>query len=1095
MKRHVIFLLTFFCSVFCYSQETGNPLVDKIQLIKTQHGDSIARLYLESKKDSLEQKGEMPSYLLLWGVLTSNMWNEKPTESLRHEYKEYLESIISGEIKSDDYTPTFELLSPLWQLTYDYYNMLYNEGDKETALSLLLNIHRWFKPYEEARKSKGYAQSLLDLCVILIRDMHKYKEGDPYCKEYNKIAPLVYGDNSAEYALSIYLLTLTTQEQADETANKLKKAIDIYEKAGVPDSAFLNKMKQNYDLIIAAKTRNFDHLEKPDSASSYSVEDCISLVILGKSDLAKEKLLQIKGNLWNEEYVDTIKCATVSIYLTKAFLDLGDIPSAQKEIEDFNKVIGISLDKLPITYVQIFYANAGIVAFHLRDYFKALRYSQAACKLYEKSGDFGLDYSYVLSNIAMIYAEAGDALSDNYYLDAKWYIDEAVSVFEEHVGSLTSSGNKGIALLNNKARVYSQIGDIDDAIDVLQDVVRQFSGVDEVREFWEYAVHNLADFYMQQERWEEAANMLAINSKNSQTDYMLCLKRSICNMQLQDVTKTLDDQNKLNTSAMKNISNVFSYFAGVEREKYWTQLSQQLISINNLIANQTKAPNAISNAYNNTLLCKNLLLNSSRLLDDYLNRIADTSLRYKYSLYKANKEKISYKSENQAVRDSLSRTITELEKSIIGSIDNFGELLLKESKSWHDIQRLLNDDEIAIEYCDVPHLGKYPNMQFYYGAYVLRKDFECPVLIPLENANNVENIFDNNDSDELFINELYSSEKATLLYKILWNKLTPYLQGIKTVYYSPTGKLVNVNFDVLSGEDKIMLSDKFRMIRVSSTASLDKIKDSGSDNYQTSVLYGNIKYDESTSDMIEASSVYSTFSGMEITPQLALRSVDVRGRWGAIPSTKIEIENISKLLMSKGIKVSQFEENAANEESFKSISGKSPDILHLATHGFAFDTPQRAESNKFISSTSVYSEKDAYMMWSGLILAGGNNVWQGRFDLKDVEDGILTADEISRMDLSNTKLVVLSACETAKGKIDSVDGVYGLQRAFKMAGAETIVMSLWKVQDDATSLLMTQFYDYLTKGNEKRQALWKAMMDVREKYEDPYYWAGFIMLD
>ena len=134
-------------------------------------------------------------------------------------------------------------------------------------------------------------------------------------------------------------------------------------------------------------------------------------------------------------------------------------------------------------------------------------------------------------------------------------------------------------------------------------------------------------------------------------------------------------------------------------------------------------------------------------------------------------------------------------------------------------------------------------------------------------------------------------------------------------------------------------------------------------------------------------------------------------------------------------------------------------------------------------------------MWSGIMLAGGNNIWQGNFDLKNVEDGILTADEISRLDLSNTKLVVLSACETAKGMIDPVDGVYGLQRAFKMAGAQTIVMSLWKVHDDATSLLMTLFYSYLTGGMEKHQALWKAMMDVREKYEDPYYWAGFIMLD
>ena len=134
-------------------------------------------------------------------------------------------------------------------------------------------------------------------------------------------------------------------------------------------------------------------------------------------------------------------------------------------------------------------------------------------------------------------------------------------------------------------------------------------------------------------------------------------------------------------------------------------------------------------------------------------------------------------------------------------------------------------------------------------------------------------------------------------------------------------------------------------------------------------------------------------------------------------------------------------------------------------------------------------------MWAGVILAGGNNKWQGNFSLSNVEDGILTADEISKLDLSSTKMVVLSACETAKGQIDPIEGIYGLQRAFKIAGVGSIVMSLWKVQDDATSLLMTQFYTHLIRGVERHQALWNAMMDVREKYPDPYYWAGFIMLD
>ena len=111
-----------------------------------------------------------------------------------------------------------------------------------------------------------------------------------------------------------------------------------------------------------------------------------------------------------------------------------------------------------------------------------------------------------------------------------------------------------------------------------------------------------------------------------------------------------------------------------------------------------------------------------------------------------------------------------------------------------------------------------------------------------------------------------------------------------------------------------------------------------------------------------------------------------------------------------------------------------------------------------------------------------------------VQDGILTAKEISQLDLRDTDLVVLSACETGRGEITS-EGVFGLQRAFKMAGVQTLVMSLWKVDDNATSLMMQTFYEHLLSGMSKREAFNLAQAAVRAKYSEPYYWAGFVMLD
>lgn len=167
----------------------------------------------------------------------------------------------------------------------------------------------------------------------------------------------------------------------------------------------------------------------------------------------------------------------------------------------------------------------------------------------------------------------------------------------------------------------------------------------------------------------------------------------------------------------------------------------------------------------------------------------------------------------------------------------------------------------------------------------------------------------------------------------------------------------------------------------------------------------------------------------------------------------------------------------------------------MATHGFFYENEDVKE--KTFSQSLIDNELDASdnsLKCSGLILSGGQNAWLGHDIPVNVEDGILLSEEIASMDLSGTDLVVLSACETGLGDITS-DGVFGLQRAFKMAGVQTLVMSLWKVDDNATSLMMQTFYEHLLSGMSKREAFNLAQATVREKYPEPYYWAGFVMLD
>ena len=222
-----------------------------------------------------------------------------------------------------------------------------------------------------------------------------------------------------------------------------------------------------------------------------------------------------------------------------------------------------------------------------------------------------------------------------------------------------------------------------------------------------------------------------------------------------------------------------------------------------------------------------------------------------------------------------------------------------------------------------------------------------------------------------------------------------------------------------------------------------------------------------------------------------------------LPGTKKEVEAIKRLLDDKSLSSTLRTGAEATETSVKDIDGQAPRILHIATHGFFFSENQvrSLDMLRFISkdeSQSWADLEDKALTRSGLLMAGANGVLLGEDLPMEMDDGILTAQEISRLDLRGLDLVVLSACKTGNGEV-SGDGVFGLQRAFKKAGAQTIVMSLSEVQDEATQILMTSFYDNLLQGLSKREAFHRAQRYLcsveNGKYDHPKYWAVFVLID
>ncbi|XXU61288.1 CHAT domain-containing tetratricopeptide repeat protein [Sorangium sp. So ce1078] len=187
----------------------------------------------------------------------------------------------------------------------------------------------------------------------------------------------------------------------------------------------------------------------------------------------------------------------------------------------------------------------------------------------------------------------------------------------------------------------------------------------------------------------------------------------------------------------------------------------------------------------------------------------------------------------------------------------------------------------------------------------------------------------------------------------------------------------------------------------------------------------------------------------------------------------------------------------ATERAVKGLAG--PELLHIATHGFylagpsALDAPPPEDLDAGLLTSARQARlrlsTDDPLLRSGIALAGANR------RNSDGEDGILTALEVSQLDLTGTKLMVLSACETGVGYISNGDGVYGLRRAMVMAGAETQVMSLWSVDDAATRELMEAYYERLLDGGGRGDALRQAQLEMlrRPDRAHPYYWASFIV--
>jgi CHAT domain-containing protein len=323
-----------------------------------------------------------------------------------------------------------------------------------------------------------------------------------------------------------------------------------------------------------------------------------------------------------------------------------------------------------------------------------------------------------------------------------------------------------------------------------------------------------------------------------------------------------------------------------------------------------------------------------------------------------------------------------------------------------------------------------------------------------------------NDAESRLVNVYRNSIKYEIAdkktYSALWQKIDARLDAPTKVLFSPDGMYHQVNINTLMKEAGTYIIDDYQVTNV---GNLKDLVVERNDNYsKVAVLMGRPQYDyEMSLTDLPKEGIYRSNMLMEFD---GFRDQE----FSDLPGTAHEITSISATLNDFDWSVVNKTGSEATEQYVKSIS--NPGILHIATHGF------------FLSTDAAVNP----MMKSGLVMAGVNNT-----DV-DHEDGILTAYEVTNLNLDKTWLVVLSACETGLGELKNGEGVFGLQRALTVAGASNVMMTLWKVDDAATMQLMSNFYSQLGKGVELEEAFRNSQLEIRKTYKSPKYWGAFVLV-
>jgi CHAT domain-containing protein/Tfp pilus assembly protein PilF len=1003
-------------------------------------------------------------------------------------------------------------------ILYNYANFQSGQGNlklAESTLELVLEIRK-------KNIDSDYAMTLQSIGVNQFNS-GKYAAADSSISLAARILEKNYGIKSVEYATCMSNLGLLYMEKG-----LYAKSIDYINK-----SLIIRQEIQGKDHPDYLSTLNKLGIVYKNQGEFRSADSIFQFVLVSRCELLGENspdyiaTLNNLGNLYSE--IGDYKQA--AYYLKKSFqlgentlgknssdyasllnnigvlyLDMSDYKISETY---FKKALDINMKKFGDDNLSCAdnYNNLGILFSELGDYYSAEYYYKKALEIRSYFlGTKHIQYAKSLENLGILYSELND-------LDkAIDFVSKSLEIRKEILGN--SHPGYFLSLINMGA-IYYEKGDFNNA-------ERNFKLVEEYydeninKNFKCYSstlinmvliMYKRNEYYLSENYYVKALEYLG-NVLDEPSPKLFTLSNSYAYLQLR-TNREQGAYSILNNNFSKKVKIIadnFEWLNDNQKEAYWKKESSFYDNLS-WFANQAfeAVPEAVGLNYNAALLTKSKMLEAKISSENYYREVDELREELAYRRRLLAKMESDGSNEKEKLK-KLHHEADSLDKRLTLSWPEYAQQKKNLTITWDQVQQNLDKGEAAIEFV---RFENEDDSLVYYNALVLKKGDQNPTMVKL--------------CKEIDLQSITPKMGYSAYYPLIWQPLEAVLKDITTIYYAPTGELYNVPFHAIyapkDGGDEIIaaktdkrgvvieqehatteadaeyLMDRYTLHQLTSTRYLAMgLKQKAIEPIgNTMAMVGGVNYDYLPGS-IDASKKNKK------DKNASRSSASASGKLNYLEGTKIEVEQINQQVTTATWQTKLIENNEAIEENITKLEGKEANgILHLATHGYAF--PEYDFKDTSISKNSLrysYRYSTNPMVRSGIILAGGNWAWTGSDTLSKLgaeQNGILTALEVSQLNLKKTKLVVLSACETGLGKIEGSEGTFGLKRGFKLAGVEQMIVSLWSVPDKETMELMTLFYSDLTKTLNPVLSFEKAQKELRIKYPtEPEKWAGFVLV-